>query len=51
MKTRAKLWPLKGEQGFKAIRPTDLILDPIWSIFKPDWDIVKKIILSKFDED
>ena len=27
MKVEAKLWPLEGEQGFKEIRPCDLVFD------------------------
>ena len=51
MNTEAKLWPLEGEQGFKAIWPSELDFDPIWPIFKLDRDIVKMIILGKFDDD
>ena len=46
-----KLWPLECSQGFSMIWPTDLVLDPTSPIFELDWDIVKMIILSKFDED
>ena len=29
MKMAAKLWPLESEQGFKEIRSSDLVFDPI----------------------
>ena len=47
----AKLWPLECSQGFSMIRPTDLVFDLTWPMFQLDQDIVKMIILSKFDED
>ena len=28
MKIEAKLWPLRGEQGFKEIWPSDLVFNP-----------------------
>ena len=46
-----KLWPLECSQGFSMIWPTDLVFDLTWLIFELDWDIVKMIILSKFDDD
>ena len=46
-----KLWPLECSQGFSMICPTDLVFDPTSPIFELDWDIVKMIILSKFDEE
>ena len=51
MKIGPKLWPLECSQGFSMICPTDLVFDPMSPIFELDWDIVKMIILSKFDED
>ena len=51
MKIGPKLWPLECSQGFSMIWPTDLVFDPASPIFELDWDIVKMIILSKFDED
>ena len=51
MKIGPKLWPLECSQGFSMIWPTDLVFDPMSPIFELDWDIVKMIILSKFDED
>ena len=51
MKIGPKLWPLECSQGFSMIWPTDLVFDPRSPIFELDWDIVKMIILSKFDED
>ena len=50
MKNEAKLVPLKEDNSFKAILTSDLVFDPTWPIFEPDWDIVKMIIVSKFDE-
>ena len=46
-----KLWSLECSQGFSMIWPTDLVSDPMSPILELDWDIVKMIILSKFDED
>ena len=40
MKIEAKLWPLEGEQGFKGIRPSDLVFDLTWPIFRSDWDMM-----------
>ena len=51
MKIGPKLWLLECSQGFSMIWPTNLVFDPTSPIFKLDWDIVKMIILSKFDED
>ena len=51
MKIGPKLWPLECSQGFSMIWPTDLVSDPMSHIFELDWDIVKMVILSKFDED
>ena len=51
MKIGPKLWPLECSQGFSMIWPTDLVFDPTWPIFELDRDIVKMIILSKFDDD
>ena len=51
MKIGPKLWPLECSQGFSMIWPTDLVFDPTSPIFETEWDIVKMIILSKFDED
>ena len=51
MKIRPKLWPPECSQGFSMIWPSDLVFDPTSPIFELDWDIVKMIILSKFDED
>ena len=45
-----KLWPLECSQGFSMIWPTDLVSDPKSPIFELDWDIIKMIILSKFDK-
>ena len=45
-----KLWLLECSKGFSMIWPTDLVFDPGRSIFELDSDIVKMIILSKFDE-
>ena len=47
----AKLWPLECSQGFSMIRPTDLVFDLTWPMFELDRNIVKMIILSKFDDD
>ena len=49
MKIGQKLWSLECSQGFSMIWPTDLVFDPTLPIFKLDLDIVKMIILSKFD--
>ena len=46
-----KLWPLECSQDFSMIWHTDLVFDPTSSIFELDWDIVKMIILGKFDDD
>ena len=46
-----KLWPLECSQGFSLSWPTDLVFDPTWPIFELNRDIVKMIILSKFDDD
>ena len=51
MKFVPKMWPLECSQGFSMIWPTDLVFDPTWPIFELDRDIVKTIILSKFDDD
>ena len=51
MKIGPKLWLLECSKGFSMIWPTDLVFDPGRSIFELDPDIVKMIILSKFDED
>ena len=51
MKIGPKLWSLECSQGFSMIWPTDLVFDSTWPIFEFDWDIVKMIILSKFDDD
>ena len=51
IKIGPKLWPLECSQGFSMICPTDLVFDQRSPIFELDWDIVKMIILSKFDED
>ena len=51
MKIGPKLWPLECSQGFSMIWPFDLVFDQRSPIFELDWDIVKMIILSKFDED
>ena len=51
MQIGLKLWPLECSQGFLKIWPTDLGFDLTWPIFEHDRDIVKMIILSKFDED
>ena len=51
IKIGPKLWPPECSQGFSMIWPTDLVFDMAWSIFELDRDIVKMIILSKFDED
>ena len=51
MKIGQKLWPLESSHGFSMIWPTDLVFDPMSPIYKLDWDIVKMIVLSKFDED
>ena len=51
MKIGPKLWPLECSQGFSMIWPTDLVSDPMSPIFELDWDTVKMIILSKFDDD
>ena len=51
MKIEEKLWPQKGEQGFKEILPSDLVFDPIWPKFKLDQDIIKTNILVKIYQD
>ena len=51
MKIGPKMWPLECSQSFSMIWPTDLVFDPTSPIFEIYWDIVKMIILSKFDED
>ena len=51
MKIGPKMWPLECSQGFSMIWPTDLVTDPTSPIFELHRDIVKMIILSKFDED
>ena len=51
MKIWPKLWPQKWSQGFSMIRSNDLVFDSTPPIFELDWDIVKVIILSKFDND
>ena len=51
MEIEAKLWPLEGEQGFKEIRPSGLIFEPIGPIFKTDQDNIQSNILEKFHED
>ena len=43
-----KLWPPEGEKVFKEIWPSDLVLDPAWSEFKLDQDIIKKTFWSSF---
>ena len=45
------MWPVSSSQAFSMIWPTDLVYDMTWPIFELDLDIVKMIILSKFDED
>ena len=50
MKIGQKLWSLECSQGFSMIWPTDLVFDLPLPIFNLDLDIVKMIILSKFDE-
>ena len=45
MKIEEKLWPLKGEQGFKEIWTSDLLFDPTWSIFELDQDSIETYIL------
>ena len=50
MKIGPKLWPLECSQGFSMIWPTDLVFDRTSPIFETEWDIVKMIILSKFDD-
>ena len=44
------MWPVLCSQDFSMIWPTDLLFDLTWPIFKLDLDIVKMIILSKFDK-
>ena len=51
IKIGPKLWPPEYSQGFSLIWPTDPIFDLAWPIFELDRNIVKMIILSKFDED
>ena len=51
LKIGPKLWPPVCSQGFSMIWPTDLVFYRAWPIFKLDQDIVKMIILSKFDDD
>ena len=51
MKIGQILWPLECSNGFSMIWPIDLVLDPMSPIFELDRDIVKMIVLSKFDED
>ena len=51
MKIGPKLWLLECSEGFSMKWPTDLVFNPTSPIFELDWDIVKMIILSKFDED
>ena len=51
MKIGPKLWLLECSKGFPMIWPSDLVFDLAWPIFELDPDIVKMIILSKFDED
>ena len=41
MKIEKKLWPQKGEKGFKEFWPSDIASDPTCSIFKLDQDIIK----------
>ena len=51
MKIGPKLWHLKCSQCFSMIWTTDLVFDPTFPIFEVVRDIVKMIILSKFDDD
>ena len=51
MKIGPKLWPLECSQCFSMSWPPDLVFDPTWTKFELDRDIVKMIILSKFDDD
>ena len=46
-----KLLSPECSQDFSMIWPTDLVFDLAWPIFELDWNTVKMIILSKFDED
>ena len=50
MKVGPKLRLLECSKGFSMIWPTDQVFDLAWPIFELDRDIVKMIILSKFDE-
>ena len=51
MKIEAKLWPQEGEQGFKEIWHSDLVLDLTWSLFKFDHGIIQTNIQVNFYED
>ena len=45
------MWPVMCSQGLTMIRPTGLVFDPTWPIFKPDRDFIKANILTNFHDD
>ena len=48
MKIEAKLWHLEGEQGFKEIRPSSLVFEPTWPIFKTEWSTSRQTFWKSF---
>ena len=48
MKSEAKSWLLGGKQGFKTIRPSDLVFLFDMTHFEHDQDIIKTNILENF---
>jgi len=42
-------WPVEKKQHFTKIWPSDLLFDPDQPMIKPDQEIIKTSVLTKFD--
>ena len=50
MKIGQKMWHLECKQDYPKIWPSDLLSDPIKLMIELIRDIIKTIVLDKFDE-